>query len=250
VDGSAGSDASAEATWTRLAASTPLSADELRVYRVGLDAADPAAPDAYELLSPAERRRAASYGSQQRAARFVVARAMLRRLLGEQLGLDPGSVPIASPRHHKPRIDNPGTLLDLRFSTSRSGSTFLCAMAVAAEVGVDVETGRTEAATAAIVGTAFTSEEVAQTERLPVPLRHAAILRQWTRKEAILKGLGSGLRIPPATLALGVDPAASGAALPVAAAGRRWHLWDLAADDGAAAVVIEGAPRRVCLIER
>jgi 4'-phosphopantetheinyl transferase len=57
-----------------------------------------------------------------------------------------------------------------------------------------------------------------------LPLDRAGALRRWVRKEAYLKGLGTGLGIEPATVDLSADPPG-------------WRVRDVDAPDGYVAAV-------------
>ena len=96
------------------------------------------------------------------------ATAFLRERLGERLGVAPGDVPIVAAEKGKPQLDPGAALADLRFNVSHSAGRALVAIADAVEVGVDIER---------------------ITER-----RSPAFLREWCRREAYVKGLGTGLQ--------------------------------------------------------
>ena len=111
-----------------------LSDDEIHVWCVELDAAgEEAALAAY--LSADERERASGLLSGTHQRRFVVARGMLRQLLGRYLDQDPGAVTFSRGSHGKPFLPE-GTL---HFNVSHTHELALYAIARDREVGVDVE---------------------------------------------------------------------------------------------------------------
>ena len=237
--------------WNSAAPSPQLAEDELRVYRLTLVFDADALADAELLLSDGERTRMAGYQSPVRRMRFAVGRAAVRRILSEHLGVAPIGVPLVAPRHHKPHLHHMNGWIDLRFNVAHSGSTLLCAVARGAEVGVDVELDRPGQDVAAVIDTAFSQSERNKIDGLPPKDRYRAALLQWTRKEALLKATGAGLRTPPATLELGVAPGRPARGVALVTAGRRWRLWDLdMGDKGTAAVVAEGAGRPLVLLDR
>jgi 4'-phosphopantetheinyl transferase len=129
----------------------------------------------------------------------------LRMLLGERRGLDPGEVPILEDPGGKPHLDRAAVLGDLRFNLSHSGERALIAIAEGVEVGVDIER--------------------------VTPKRSPEYLRDWTRREAYLKGTGAGLRGGPREIAFEL----AGAHLAVIDHGERaagWRVIDLDAGPG------------------
>src|SRR5204862_277059 len=93
--------------------------------------------------------------------RFVVARARLRQLLGERLGVSPASVDLARGAHGKPALARQGRDSDLRFNLSRSRDLAVYAFASGREVGIDVEAVRPMPDADAIVARWFSRREQA-----------------------------------------------------------------------------------------
>ena len=175
-------------------------------------AADPAwsAEKAAAVLDEDERARAARLRLGVERRRFVQRRALRRHLLAGMLGVDAGGLRIAelcplcgSSRHGKPYLpDAPG----LHFSASQSGDRTVVAIGPA-PLGVDVQLAGDDLLGAPDV---FTPREAAALNRAPEAqggqdaLWRRAIL--WTRKEACLKAIGTGLAIDPAEVeALGAS---------------------------------------------
>ena len=90
------------------------------------------------LLSRDERDRAASFRFLRDRSRYVVARGLLRTVLGERLGLDPARIEFAYGERGKPCLpDHP-----VRTSTSHSAGMMALAISEGREVGIDVEAVR------------------------------------------------------------------------------------------------------------
>ncbi len=177
------------------------------------------------LLDPAERARAASLPAEQ-AARFVLARALLREVLGERLGCPAQAVllrvrcPVCGGPHGRIEVARPGDLDasprgdlvpsprgDLEpspphVSVTRAGPLIAVAVTGAGPVGVDVESHAAVAA-GPFADVALSRGELAAYRRLRPGGRTAALARAWVRKEAALKALGTGLRTDPGRLELG-----------------------------------------------
>jgi 4'-phosphopantetheinyl transferase len=176
------------------------------------------------LLSAEERervgRKATPVLRQRQAASFQC----LRLTLGEVLGADPSSLCFRIEATGKPVLACGG----LHFNVSHSGGVGLLAWGPR-ELGADVE------ALIARPSDSLAEEILALPEleawrALPTTLRQAALTRAWTRKEATLKAIGSGLRIPPRTIEVGGfwhEPDAPGAPTTLRWTheheGRRWQ---------------------------
>ncbi|MYR38872.1 4'-phosphopantetheinyl transferase superfamily protein [Streptomyces sp. SID4944] len=206
-------------------------------------AADSGLPAPDSGLSVAELRRAASFARAGDGDVYATAHAALRRLLGGYLGLPPAGLtfvrepcPGCSGPHGRPAVVQTDDAPTLHFSLAHSRG--LIAVAVAPRViGVDVErlpsTGTVEACARALH-----TRERAELAAVPPEERQAYFGRLWTRKEAYLKALGTGLSRHPRIDYLGADLRRRPA---------RWAVLDLpAGPEHTAAVAVDGArPDRV-----
>ncbi len=140
------------------------------------------------MLNSDELERAARFRVEGAAQRFVVARAVLRSLLGRATGVDPADVVFAYGEHGKPRLEAGGP----SFNASDSGDFVVVGLA-SEELGVDVEAMRPLARRERLALRICTERELEAFETIPEAERDAAILRLWTCKEAALKAVGIGL---------------------------------------------------------
>jgi 4'-phosphopantetheinyl transferase len=151
------------------------------------------------MLTSAEQARAARYRQVADRRRHVVARAALKALLAERLGVDmpevrlaagPFGKPVLAARHDE--FDTPTSVADAapHFNLSHSGDLALIALAPV-PVGIDIERDM-PADAPALAQAWFTPAEQArlaggQTDFLDV----------WTAREAVLKAMGTGLSGEP-----------------------------------------------------
>ena len=192
-------------------------------------------------LSAPERLRADAFHRRADRERYVAARGLLRELLAAELGLEPTRVPLGVDAQGKPVLDPADDLTDLRFNASRSGHRGVFAFATGREVGVDVEQIRS-LDLAGVAGGALSEGELGAWRALAVAERAPALFAAWARKEAYVKGRGSGL-------AMGLERVEPG---PTARPGRHlvpdpdgeaptWAVVDIEVSDGyAGAVAAEG----------
>ena len=160
-------------------------------------------PDAFaESLSAEERSRADRYRRAVDRGRFVVRRGLLRRLLGELLGLPPAAVPLGSTAQGKPVLAGTAAPARVAFNLSHSGGTALFGLAPAvgegmdAVIGVDLEAVEARRRTLdelLHVARRIAPEEAEALAAMPRMDAAAAFHRLWTCKEACLKCLGTGI---------------------------------------------------------
>ncbi len=162
------------------------------LWCVALPADGDVPPAAARLLSPADRARAARLRSG--AAAWALARAALRRVLGDRLRLEPRHVAFVAGADGKPRLA-PGAAADVRFSLSHSGTVALIGVRLGIDVGVDVEAIRGDVDVEAVVRETFGPRERAEFEASAAvaPSRREAFFRAWVRREALAKATGCGI---------------------------------------------------------
>ena len=183
--------------WESPSSWPPLSDDEIHVWCVELDAAGEESALA-ACLSAEERERASGLLSGAHQRRFVVARGMLRQLLGRYLGQAPDAVTFSRGAHGKPFLTEGG----LHFNVSHTHELALYAIAQSREVGVDVEWMRPQVAHEQIAARFFSLEEQEALAEVPDEDRRAAFYNIWTRKEAYVKARGDGIAAGLGTFAV------------------------------------------------
>ncbi|MEV7805573.1 4'-phosphopantetheinyl transferase superfamily protein [Microbispora sp. NPDC088329] len=147
------------------------------------------------LLSPPERARLDGLRRGRDRARFVVGVALTRLVAGARLGTAPDRVAIDRtcpdcPRPHgKPCLRGTG----IGLSVSHSAGKVVLAVADVPQVGVDVERVALDRPIQAMAARVLARPELAQLRRLGEDGH--GFTRYWTRKEALLKATGDGLRV-------------------------------------------------------
>jgi 4'-phosphopantetheinyl transferase len=152
------------------------------------------APADAAVLSAGERARAAQLVGDERRRRYAGAHVLVRELLGERLRVAPRDVAIEQDERGKPFVAG----REVTFSLAHSASLAAVAIAEGAEIGVDVERLRDIDVGLLAKGTC-SEDERARLAEAAEPDRSALFLRLWTAKEAVLKALGVGLTVPPAS---------------------------------------------------
>lgn len=155
------------------------------------------------LLSSVERQRFAAYRKEADRRRFLTGRVLARTLAAEQLGGTPADIdfdascPECGRQHGRPRV--PGTSLEL--SISHSGDRIGVAVTTGCAVGLDVESTDRRAEDS-LMSYVLNAAELDTVAHLPPHDRTLAFFTLWTRKEAVMKATGRGLRIPLRSITL------------------------------------------------
>jgi len=143
-------------------------------------------------LSTHERARAARFVFAADRQRYVAAHHALRALLGARLGTDPVTVALVEDEFGKPRLRDATTW---GFNLSHSADIALIGFAEGVEVGVDVEVVRQLPDAPELARQHFTDAERTDWMSALEAERDLTFLLAWTRKEACLKAIGSGLNV-------------------------------------------------------
>jgi 4'-phosphopantetheinyl transferase len=172
----------------------------------------------YEILTGDEKAQANRYKFERDRNRFIIARSLMRRLLGEYLGLGPGEIRLEKNARGKPFLEGD----PLHFNLSHSGDKYILAASLE-PVGVDIEHFRYKADLAAMAELVFSPTELkhwtaSESKVLP-------FFRIWTRKEALLKAIGCGIteHCPDVTVLFGTDLPI----IPPSLSSLQWNLVDL-----------------------
>ncbi|HET7595182.1 MAG TPA: 4'-phosphopantetheinyl transferase superfamily protein, partial [Stellaceae bacterium] len=187
---------------TIAAAIPPLSSGECQVWWARMAAAR---SDLLALLDAGERARWLRFRRDEDRARYLVAHALKRLVLAVHLGAAATELSFTAACRHcggtdhgKPRLRAAGGGID--FSLSHSGEYVVLAVTRDAAVGVDIERVNTRRDVAALIPAVLSVAEQTVVAALPATERALAVLRYWTRKEALLKATGDGLAVAPAAI--------------------------------------------------
>ncbi|HJW23848.1 MAG TPA: 4'-phosphopantetheinyl transferase superfamily protein [Rhodocyclaceae bacterium] len=149
------------------------------------------------LLSDAELRRAGRFRQLRDRHRYIVAHARLRQLLAERLALRPHAVAIGCNAQGKPELRGrqaaSGWHFNLSYSDGAGGGLALCVLSRRGPIGVDVEAVRRLDDADSLARQFFSGREYAIYRLLSPEDRPLGFFNCWTRKEAVVKALGTGL---------------------------------------------------------
>ena len=226
--------------------------DEVHVWRASLDQPQDLFARLTHLLSAEERTRAGRFHFEVDRKRCILARGVLRLLLGDCLGTPAERLQFRYSEFGKPSLAQPSFVQlghelhpPVEFNVSHSGDLVLIALSRGRTLGVDIERMRMDVATEEIATRFFSVNECRDLATVAPDLRCAAFFACWTRKEAYLKARGDGLSLPleqfDVSFLPGHDPRLIETRHDPAEA-RRWTLHALEGGfDYKAALAVEGA---------
>jgi 4'-phosphopantetheinyl transferase len=147
----------------------------------------------YRILSNEERKRAASFYYQKDRDSYMISHGILRILLGRYLKEEPEGLRFTYHRFGKPCLETRKGILPLHFNLSHSDGLTVYAFSVSREVGIDVESTRTDISIEELAGTFLNLREIDDLMRHPANRRKESLLQYWVFKEAWLKASGQGI---------------------------------------------------------
>jgi 4'-phosphopantetheinyl transferase len=235
---------SSDSPWCCPPRTMTLGRDEVHVWRASLDQPKPQSQCFLHTLVADEQARARRFYFERDREHFIVARGVLRAILGCYLNRPPECVAFRHGTHGKPAIAGDTDLHGIRFNVSHSHGLALYAITRGRKVGIDLERIRSDLAAMEIAERFFSRREITTLQALPTEAQRQAFFECWTRKEAYIKARGEGLSLPldqfDVSLASGEPVAVLGTPRDPSEA-FRWSLRDLpVAPDYAAALAVEG----------
>lgn len=148
------------------------------------------------LLSQNELERADRLIDSQIRNRFVAGRGLLRKTLAKYLNHSPATLSLAANQYGKPFLSDEHLHHGISFNLSHSGELAIMAIGRHCQLGIDLEQLRDDLPFRDMARQFFSLREQSELFSLPTELQPAAFFRCWTRKEAYLKGCGSGFSKP------------------------------------------------------
>lgn len=233
-----------DSRWLAAPKKLTLSPDQVHVWCASLRASEPCTHDLYSTLAQDEVVRAARYHFAEDRARFIVARGLLRCILGRYLDTPPDRLRFRYGSHGKPVLTGEEGGNGLQFNASHSRDLVLYAMAWDRQIGVDLEQIQPIPCVGQIVEQHFASSERAAFRALPTKEQREAFYRCWTRKEAFVKARGLGFALLPDRFEVTLAPGVPAKLLKVSGNPKeasRWALHDLDPASGyVGALAVEG----------
>ena len=215
----------------RMETPTELPENEVHLWRVDLAAVAGGEQRWVQVLSEDERARAERFHFERDRHHFTATRALLRIILASYLAskveADPQALRFRYSDKEKPSLISERAENAVEFNVSHSGNAALLAFARGRALGVDVEYTREDFDHEAIAARFFSENERRQLAALAPAERYRGFFRCWTRKEAYIKAVGTGLSLPLDQFDVSLKPEDENALLATRPDGAEAALWSM-----------------------
>lgn len=163
--------------------------EEVHVWQASLDAST----QYYNLLSQEEKIKAGRFRSPSDQQRYIVSHGVLRVILSGYAGCNSSSIEFCQNRYGKPFLSRKNGSNTIRFNMTHSQEMACYIISKGQEVGIDIEYVHPDLDWLCVAKACFTPQEMIYLESLPNADQLQAFFILWTRKEALLKAIGTGL---------------------------------------------------------
>lgn len=170
---------------------------EIHVWRVFVDKEEKQIESYQSLLSSGEQARANRFLVRPERSRFVITRAILRKLLAAYLSCSLAALEFEHNPKGKPFLHAKFLKRPVQFNVSHSHGLALLSFSLGRRVGVDVEYVQPGFEVGEIARQWFPPREAEELYALPPSSRAESFFVGWTRIEALAKARGDGLRFLP-----------------------------------------------------
>lgn len=221
-----------------------LADDRVDVWVVQLSFDAHLLPRLRSLLGPEEAARARALRFERLREIYTMAHGILRVLIGRYVSEEPAKLRFSLGPAGKPRVVSPDRI---QFNLSHSDDLALFAFTRVSDLGVDVEKIKPVDNFLGIARRFFCAGEIDDLMLCPREQRQQAFFRCWTRKEAYLKAVGSGLQVSPDTFRVSLAASTPARLLHVQGdqdAAEKWILHSLDFSPRYCAALAYAAPRR------
>jgi len=173
-----------------------LADNEVHVWRAQLELSSSQVQRLRGILTDDELDRANRFYFEIDRQRFIAARGTLRSILSRYITIYPSHLRFHYNQYGKPLLAPEFSAYLLNFNLSHSGSMALYTITRNMEIGVDVESVRSDFEYKEIAERFFSVNEMAILHTIPTEQKLEAFYNCWTRKEAYIKAHGKGLSLP------------------------------------------------------
>ena len=174
-------------------------ADGVTILHVDLTPCADREARAFALLDAEEARRAQRFLVEPPRRRFALCRAALRVNLCQRLDCRNEQLSFDTLEHGKPVAEVNGQRAPIGFNLSHSGGQGLIALADREQLGIDVEERKPGRNFEGIGRRVYGPAERRGLAQAGGSRQAAFFYRLWTLKEALIKALGTGFKLSPAT---------------------------------------------------
>ncbi|MCN4143575.1 MAG: 4'-phosphopantetheinyl transferase superfamily protein [Thiohalomonas sp.] len=164
--------------------------------------------DFFSQFSDEEKARVERFKFAIHRSRFIASHGFVRTILANYLKIEADAIEFKKGEQGKPylAVTNSSDNHNLQFNLSHTEDVALLAITQGVEIGIDIECSERKTNWKGIVQRFFTESEQKVLFALSEEQQKAAFFELWTRKEAYMKVLGTGLSLAPTKFSLTVPP--------------------------------------------
>jgi 4'-phosphopantetheinyl transferase len=171
-----------------------LEANELHIWRIKFLEDIDNYSDYWNLLTQYEQTQAKSFYFIKDRNRYVVTRAVLRKLLAQYLkNIKPESISLEYTEYGKPYLFKNINAYNINFNLSHSNNCIVYAFTRDIDVGVDIECVNKNFVIEDIIEYCCSEQEKILLQELSNDYKYCYFYKLWVAKEALVKAMGLGL---------------------------------------------------------
>lgn len=221
----------------------------IHLWRIDMSVEAERLQEFQSILSHEENERASRFCRDRDRTSFITARAAMRSILSRYLDIAPENVSFVYAPNGKPEISTGANALGLKFNLSHSRDYALLGVVLHSSIGVDIEFINQKITCVEIASRFFSFREANTLRSFPQSEQPAAFYSCWTRKEAYIKAIGSGMALALDSFEVGFGPGVPAALIRVEGKPQepfRWTIYELGAPRNyAAAMAVQGRGHRL-----
>jgi 4'-phosphopantetheinyl transferase len=176
--------------WQKTPASLEISSNAIDIWRVPLNPTARQTDQFFDCLSKREQKRAQQFRFPDKRIQFVTTRARLRQCLALAIDTQETEIQIETGASGKPVLCG---ATDIQFNVSHTHGLALIAITRGQSIGIDVERLRDSTNHLRLAENYFSAAERTAIISLPKESLVAPFFACWTRKEAVVKAIGTGV---------------------------------------------------------
>jgi len=205
-------------TWNAASANVRLDSNHVDIWRISTQLDGRQLAHFESVLSARQRERAARLKVDDKRTQYIIAQGLTRRILGRATAVPAEAIEFTRGPKGKPYLGNASAEADIQFNMTHTSHMALIAVTRQREIGIDIERIRQNLAWEKLARRYFSAREQEAFCAQPPDTRLRAFFVCWTRKEAILKAIGTGLSGGLGSFDVSVDPDS-----PPRLLGNRWN---------------------------
>ncbi|MDH3412409.1 MAG: 4'-phosphopantetheinyl transferase superfamily protein [Gammaproteobacteria bacterium] len=186
-----------------------LSPEHVEVWRISTSLSDEEVEAFNAVLSPEQRARSERIRVVEKRRQYIITQGLTRILLARVLDAEPNALEFVRGPKGKPYLSGAFADAGVQFNMTHTSHMALIAVTLNREVGVDIERIRDNLQWDKLARRYFSPLEYRDFSSLPQSVRLGAFFTLWTRKEAVLKAIGTGLGGGLGSFDVSVDPDAA-----------------------------------------